>query len=97
LAREDTSHGVWETKQHTSPHIWRKYAAEHLQLGVLAPCFKSLSISFFKEFIDSEKISSSFLMARDSYGKWNILHPIPVALLSIKHLIVEMISTHSQN
>jgi len=47
--------------------------------------------------IDSEKIHSTFLMSRDSYGKWNLLQPIPAAILSIKHLIVEMINTHSQN
>jgi hypothetical protein len=47
--------------------------------------------------IDSEKTHNSFLMARDSYGSWNLLQPIPKAILNIKHLIIEMINTHSQN
>ena len=47
--------------------------------------------------IDSEKTHISFLMARDSYGGWNLLQPIPTAILNIKHLIIEMINTHSQN
>ena len=47
--------------------------------------------------IDFEKIDIAFHMAKDSYGKWNLLQPIPTSLSSIKHLLLDMIKDHSKN
>ena len=47
--------------------------------------------------IDFEKTDISFYMSKDSYGKWNLLQPIPASLLSIKHLLLDMIKDHSKN
>ena len=47
--------------------------------------------------IDSEKADIAFFMAKDSYGAWNLLQPIPAPILNIKHLLVEMINNYSEN
>ena len=47
--------------------------------------------------IDFEKIDVAFYMTRDSYGKWNLLQPIPTSLVSIKHLLLDLIKDHSKN
>jgi hypothetical protein len=47
--------------------------------------------------IDFEKTDIAFYMIKNSYGKWNLLQPIPTSLSSIKHLLLDMIKDHSKN
>ena len=47
--------------------------------------------------IDFEKTDIAFFMTKDSYGKWNLSQPIPASILSIKHLLIEMINNYSEN
>ena len=47
--------------------------------------------------IDFEKTDIAFYMAQNSYGKWNLLQPIPSSLSSIKHLLLDLIKDHSKN
>lgn len=47
--------------------------------------------------IDFEKMDIAFYMAMNSYGKWNLLQPIPISLWSIKHLLMDLIKDHSKN
>jgi hypothetical protein len=47
--------------------------------------------------VDFEKIDIAFHVAKDSYGKWNLLQPIPASLLGIKSLLLDLIKDHSKN
>ena len=47
--------------------------------------------------IDFENSDIAFYMAKDSYGEWNLLQPIPASILSIKHLLIEMLNNYSEN
>ena len=47
--------------------------------------------------IDFEKNDIAFHVAKDSYGNWNLMQPIPARLASIKPLLLELIKDHSNN
>jgi len=47
--------------------------------------------------VDFEKNHIAFDMIKDSYGKWNLLQPIPASILNIKGLLIDMIDAHSKN
>jgi hypothetical protein len=47
--------------------------------------------------IDFEKTDIAFHVAKDSYGKWNLMQPIPASLWSIKPLLLGLIKDHSNN
>ena len=47
--------------------------------------------------IDFEKTDIAFHVAKDSYGNWNLMQPIPARLASIKPLLLELIKDHSNN
>jgi hypothetical protein len=47
--------------------------------------------------VDFEKSDIAFHVAKDSYGKWNLLQPIPASLLGIKPLLLDLIRDHSKN
>ena len=47
--------------------------------------------------IDFEKTDIAFHVAKDSYGKWNLMQPIPSSLWSIKPLLLDLIKDHSNN
>lgn len=63
--------------------------------------FKKIETSHQQKFsitvIDLEKTEIAFCMTKDSYGKWNLLQPIPASILNIKHLLIEMINNYSEN
>jgi hypothetical protein len=47
--------------------------------------------------IDFEKTDIAFYMAKNSYGEWNLLQPIPTSLSGIKHLLLDLIRDQSKN
>jgi hypothetical protein len=46
--------------------------------------------------VDFEKTNIAFHVAKNSYGKWNLMQPIPASLVSIKPLLLDLIKDHSE-